>query len=109
MEAGACPPPAGIEKHGGRVLLRTHVDSIVVEGGRAAGVRLRPKGGGGGQGDSAAGTVIRARKAVVSNASVWDTLKLLPQGGPAHGRGLAHAGLWALCMAAVAVVAAKGC
>ncbi|KAI3428469.1 hypothetical protein D9Q98_007294 [Chlorella vulgaris] len=70
----------GIEKHGGRVLLRTHVDSIVVEGGRAAGVRLRPKGGGGGQGDSAAGTVIRARKAVVSNASVWDTLKLLPQG-----------------------------
>ncbi|KAL4858930.1 Prolycopene isomerase [Chlorella vulgaris] len=70
----------GIEKHGGCVLLRTHVDSIVVEGGRAAGVRLRPKGGSGGQGGPAAGMVLRARKAVVSNASVWDTLKLLPQG-----------------------------
>ena len=34
----------GIEKNGGRVLLRSHVDSILVEGGRAAGVRLKARG-----------------------------------------------------------------
>ena len=42
--------------------------------GRAAGVKLKPrnpkKGG---------SEFIRARKAVVSNASLWDTQKLLPQ------------------------------
>lgn len=65
--------PAGIEKHGGRVLLRSHVEQVLVEGGRAAGVRLR--GGGGGRPE-----VIRARRAVVSNASVWDTMRLLPEG-----------------------------
>lgn len=64
----------GIEKHGGRVLLRTHVEEVVVEGGRAAGVRLRSRAAGG------TAPVIRARKAVVSNASVWDTLRLLPEG-----------------------------
>lgn len=68
---------AGIEKHGGRVLLRSHVEQVLVEGGRAAGVRLR---GSGGSGDEAAAEVIRARRAVVSNASVWDTLRLLPEG-----------------------------
>jgi len=51
----------GIEKYGGTVHLGQHVDQIVFEGGRAAGVALR--GGG----------VVRANKKVVSNASIWDT------------------------------------
>ncbi|CAN0534489.1 unnamed protein product, partial [Laminaria digitata] len=52
----------GIEKLGGRVELKSHVEQIVVEGGRAVGVQLR------------SGAIIRARKAVVSNASIWDTI-----------------------------------
>jgi phytoene dehydrogenase-like protein len=31
----------GLKKHGGRLALNTHVDSIVVEEGRAVGVKLR--------------------------------------------------------------------
>ncbi|MBC1266994.1 NAD(P)/FAD-dependent oxidoreductase [Trichormus variabilis FSR] len=58
----------GFKKHGGELLLHTHVEQVLVEGNKAAGVRL---------GD---GQEIRARRAVVSNASVWDTLKLLPEG-----------------------------
>ncbi|KAI7837615.1 hypothetical protein COHA_008541 [Chlorella ohadii] len=65
----------GIEKHGGRVLLRSHVEQVLVEGGRAAGVRLRGSGGSGGRPE-----IVRAKRAVVSNASVWDTMRLLPQG-----------------------------
>ncbi|KAK9805482.1 hypothetical protein WJX72_000755 [[Myrmecia] bisecta] len=64
----------GIEKYGGRVLLRSHVDEIILEGGKAVGVRLRPKPGKRGVSGP---EIIRARKAVVSNASVWDTQKLL--------------------------------
>ncbi|EPS67315.1 hypothetical protein M569_07459, partial [Genlisea aurea] len=56
----------GLRKFDGRLSLRSHVEKIVVEGGRAVGVRLR------------GGKFIRAKKAVVSNASMWDTLKLLP-------------------------------
>eukprot|EP00850_Spirogloea_muscicola_P020807 SM000227S07453 [mRNA] locus=s227:188035:190519:+ [translate_table: standard] len=56
----------GFEKHGGRLALSSHVQSIVIENGRARGVRLR------------SGQVVRARKAVVSNASIWDTMRLLP-------------------------------
>lgn len=74
------PSPAGIQKHGGRVLLRSHVEEILVEGGRAAGVRLRGNRAPGGRPE-----VIRARKAVVSNASVWDTQRLLPEGGVGVG------------------------
>ena len=48
------------------MLLNSHVERVLVEGGRAVGVVLR--GGG----------TIRATKAVVSNASVWDTIKLVP-------------------------------
>ncbi|MBD2344480.1 phytoene desaturase family protein [Anabaena subtropica] len=58
----------GLEKHGGQLLLGTHVEQVLVESNRAVGVRLRD------------GQEIRARRAVVSNASVWDTLKLLPEG-----------------------------
>ncbi len=66
---------AGIQKNGGRVLLRSHVEEILVEGGRASGVRLRGNRAPGGRPE-----VIRAKKAVVSNASVWDTQCLLPEG-----------------------------
>ncbi|KAG2438241.1 hypothetical protein HYH02_010942 [Chlamydomonas schloesseri] len=73
----------GIEKHGGRVLLRTHVEQVVMEGGRAAGVRLRPQGPASASASASSTTkpeLIRARCGVVSNASVWDTQKLLPPG-----------------------------
>lgn len=56
----------GIQKFGGRISLRSHVDKIVIENGRAVGVKLR------------GGQFVRAKKAVVSNASMWDTLNLLP-------------------------------
>jgi len=56
-----------IRKRGGRVLLNAHVARILEDtGGRAAGVRLRN------------GRVVRARKAVVSNASLWDAKQLVP-------------------------------
>lgn len=58
----------GLEKYDGRLILGAHVEQVLVEGKRAVGVRLRN------------GKEIRARRAVVSNASVWDTLKLLPEG-----------------------------
>lgn len=57
----------GLKKYGGQLLLNAHVEGVWVENGRAAGVRLR--------GDK----IVRSRRAVVSNASVWDTLKLLPE------------------------------
>lgn len=57
----------GVKKNGGKVRLRSHVDRILIEGGRAAGVVLK------------GGQMIRAAKAVVSNASMWDTIGLLPE------------------------------
>lgn len=56
----------GMQKFGGRLTLGAHVERIVVENGRATGVKLRN------------GNFIRAKKAVVSNASMWDTINLLP-------------------------------
>lgn len=58
----------GLKKHGGRLVLSSHVQEIVLQGGRATGVVLRD------------GTYIKARKAVISNASTWDTMRLLPKG-----------------------------
>jgi len=57
----------GLTKHGGKLILNAHVEQILVQNNRAVGVRLRN------------GKEIRANKAVVSNASVWDTLKLIPE------------------------------
>ena len=48
------------------ISLNTHVAEILVENGRAVGVKLKN------------GKVIRARKAVVSNATPFDTVKMLP-------------------------------
>lgn len=57
----------GVKKNGGKVRMKSHVERILIEGGRAVGVLLKD------------GQVIRASKAVVSNASMWDTIRLLPQ------------------------------
>ncbi|XP_042516685.1 prolycopene isomerase, chloroplastic isoform X2 [Macadamia integrifolia] len=57
----------GLKKFGGRLSLGTHVEKIVIENGQAVGVKLR------------SGQFVRAKKAVVSNASMWDTLNLLPE------------------------------
>jgi len=55
----------GLEKHGGKLQLNAHVEQVMVEGGRAVGVKLRN------------GREIRARRAVVSNLTPFDTAKLL--------------------------------
>ncbi|KAL7531853.1 hypothetical protein ACHAXR_006044 [Thalassiosira sp. AJA248-18] len=56
----------GLEKFGGKLQLNAHVDEILIEDGRAVGVRLKN------------GNVIKAKKAVVSNATPFDTVKLMP-------------------------------
>lgn len=56
----------GLQRRGGTLRRNAHVEQILVEQGKAVGVRLR------------GGEEIRARRAVVSNAVIWDTLKLLP-------------------------------
>jgi len=55
----------GLEKFGGELQLNAHVNEILVEEGRAVGVRLKN------------GSIIKARKAVVSNATPFDTVKML--------------------------------
>jgi len=55
----------GLEKFGGKLQLNAHVDEIIVENGRATGVRLKN------------GNVVTAKKAVVSNATPFDTVKML--------------------------------
>lgn len=57
----------GLTKRGGEIIYNAHVEQILVEQSRAVGVRLRN------------GKEIKATKAVVSNASIWDTLPLIPQ------------------------------
>jgi phytoene dehydrogenase-like protein len=51
----------GIEKRGGKIFLNQHVDNIDIANGRAQGITLKKKG-----------KVVIAKKAVVSNLSVWD-------------------------------------
>ena len=58
----------GLEKFGGKLSMNTHVDQILTENGRAVGVRLKN------------GKVIKAKKAVVSNATPFDTVKMLGKG-----------------------------
>ena len=57
----------GLEKYGGKLQLNAHVNEIIVENGRAVGVRLKN------------GNIVKARKAVVSNATPFDTVKMLPK------------------------------
>ncbi|MEA5466174.1 phytoene desaturase family protein [Leptothoe sp. PORK10 BA2] len=56
----------GLKNHGGDLRLNAHVEEILLDGDRAVGVRLRN------------GQKIHGTEAVISNASIWDTLKLLP-------------------------------
>ena len=58
----------GLEKFGGKLQMNAHVAQIITENGRAVGVQLKN------------GKVIKAKKAVVSNATPFDTVKML--GGP---------------------------
>jgi len=63
----------GVTKHPGcSVRVSSPVSEIVIEGGRAAAVKL------------ASGRVISARKAVVSNADLHGTFRLLPKGASAE-------------------------
>jgi phytoene dehydrogenase-like protein len=55
----------GLEKFGGKIQLNAHVDEIIVDNGRATGIRLKN------------GSIIKAKKAVVSNATPFDTVKML--------------------------------
>ncbi|MBP0019927.1 MAG: NAD(P)/FAD-dependent oxidoreductase [Cyanobacteria bacterium SBLK] len=55
----------GIQRYGGELRLGTRVAEILTDGDRATGVRLQN------------GEVIKARRGVISNISIWDTLKLL--------------------------------
>jgi carotene isomerase len=61
----------GLQRKGGQLRLNAHVEEILVEDNgmtkQAVGVKLRN------------GQTIRAQRAVVSNAVIWDTLKLLPK------------------------------
>lgn len=56
----------GLEKFGGTLQLNAHVQEILLQDGRAVGVKLKN------------GNIIHARKAVVSNATPFDTVKLMP-------------------------------
>jgi carotene isomerase len=56
----------GLQKRGSELLLNAHVERVLVEQGRAVGVQLKN------------GKTLRAKRAVVSNVSMWDLLKLLP-------------------------------
>jgi len=54
----------GIEKNGGQVILKSHVDEICIEDGQAVGVRLKKN----------PDRMIRAKKGVISNLSIWDLM-----------------------------------
>lgn len=56
----------GLKRHGGQLRLNAPVQQVLIQRQRAVGVQLKT------------GERISARHAVVSNASSWDTLKLLP-------------------------------
>ena len=70
----------GLNRSGGKLRLGTHVEEILVESGRAVGIRLRN------------GEILKA-PVVISNASIWDTYThlLRPQDLPASYRQLSLA------------------
>ena len=73
----------GLRKHGGELRLRSAVEQILVDeaDGRCTGVRL------------VGGRVVHARRAVISNAPVWQTAALLPPAARAAVRATGSAPL----------------
>ena len=70
----------GVTKTGkGKLFLNSPVEQIMMENGRAVGVTLKKRLNLGGQGQGKSKT-IRAKRGVISNASIWDTTRLLPEG-----------------------------
>ncbi len=55
----------GIEKNGGSIFVNSHVEKINIQNGMATGITLRKDNG----------KQIKAKKAVISNISVWDLFK----------------------------------
>jgi len=91
--ASLCAPEGGtqavvdklqycLEKFGGELQLKSHVDEVIVEDGEAKGVRLRN------------GKIIKANHAVVSNATIWDTVPMLPNTEELQAQGLDQAVAW---------------
>ena len=62
----------GILKNGGAVQRRSTVQEILVEDGRAVGLRVKRDGSG--------GTEVVKAKHVVSNTDLWSLFKLVPRG-----------------------------
>jgi phytoene dehydrogenase-like protein len=96
-----------IEAHGGTVHLRCGIERVLVEGGRAVGVKVEG-------GSRHAGAEVRAR-AVLSNADLKRTLldlvgpEHLPAGAVERTRGLQMAGaLYLLCLGVKRDLAAQG-
>ncbi|MFH7026483.1 MAG: phytoene desaturase family protein [Heteroscytonema crispum UTEX LB 1556] len=87
----------GLERWGGKLLLGCHVEQILVESGKVAGVRLREEdretgvetgvGDGCGRENFSASSILKA-PVVISNASIWDTYNhlLRPEDLPASYR-----------------------
>ena len=53
----------GIEKNGGSIFLKSHVEDIVIQDGKAVGIRVKNSD-----------ATIAAKKGVISNISVWDLM-----------------------------------
>lgn len=56
-------------KSWGKVLFNKHVESIIIENGKAVGVKVRTS--------SDVNNAYKAKRAVISNASIWNTIRLL--------------------------------
>ena len=64
----------GILKYGGKVHRRSHVEEILIEDGKAIGVRLR------GVDKDGNNKEIKASKGIVSNCDMWSTYNMIPKG-----------------------------
>ena len=78
-----------LDKFGGSMELKKHVDEIIVEDGEATGVVLR------------GGRVVRAKHAVVSNATIWDTVPSSPTATNSPRRVYPNAADWKEDMAEI--------
>ena len=84
----AVESPVGPGARAGQVRLRTRAEAIALgPGGRVLGVRAAGAPGGGRDtaGGGAVASLVRAREGVISNAPIWDTVKLLPAAGEFGG------------------------